>query len=333
MQTPKISIIIPVYNTDKYLDKCLESVTAQTLKEIEIICVNDGSTDNSLEILKKYAKQDSRFIIIDQNDSGAGAARNVGLDKAQGEYLAFLDSDDFFELDMLEKMYKKAKNDDADILLCDYFAYNNKTKKRERRFINAHLLKNLKIFSSKDMPDDIFLVAGTENWSRLYKKSFILDNKIRFQNLKTCNDVYFALLSLALAQKIVYIDQPFVNYRQKTGAQIVIRGLFFESIFIAFDKLKNVLIEKDIFDSLKNSFYDKFVSCLRYEYQFIKEKNKKAFLEQCKKQLPEKYFKKFTEKESGKFIKNLFSIRNIYTDGNKVKILTFLNLKIKLGKR
>jgi hypothetical protein len=230
-------------------------------------------------------------------------------------------------------MYKKAKNDDVDILFCDYFTYNDKTKKKERCYINTHLLKNLKIFSNKDIADDIFSVAGIENWSRLYRKSFILDNKIRFQNLKTCNDVYFSLLSLALAQKIAYIDQPFVNYRQKTEAQITSRGLFFESIFIAFDKLKNTLLERDMFDSLKTSFYDKFVNCLKYEYQFVKEKNRKVFLEQCKKQLPEKYYKKFIKKESGKFIKNLFSIHNIYINGNKVKIITFLNLKIKLGKR
>jgi glycosyltransferase involved in cell wall biosynthesis len=101
MQPPTISIIIPVYNAEKYLNKCLESVINQTLKDIEIICINDGSTDNSLDILQKYAKQDNRFIIINQDSSGAGVARNAGLDKAQGEYLAFLDSDDFFELDML----------------------------------------------------------------------------------------------------------------------------------------------------------------------------------------------------------------------------------------
>ena len=123
--TPKVSVIIPVYNVEEYLRECLDSVVNQTLKEIEIICVDDGSTDNSLEILKEYAKKDSRITVITQQNLHAGVARNAGLAVARGEYLSFLDSDDFFELNMLEETYEVAKTENSDLTFYQYKNYNN----------------------------------------------------------------------------------------------------------------------------------------------------------------------------------------------------------------
>ena len=113
----KVSVIIPVYNGESYLEQCLDSIIGQTLKEIEIICVNDGSKDRTQQILEKYAEKDSRIQIINQENGGAGAARNAGLRIARGEYLSILDGDDFFEPDMLEKAYKKAKESRAELLV------------------------------------------------------------------------------------------------------------------------------------------------------------------------------------------------------------------------
>ena len=112
----KVSVIIPVYNVEPYLKQCMDSVVGQTLKDIEIICVDDGSTDNSLDILREYAAEDSRIQIIEQKNAGAGAARNNGMRYATGKYLSFLDSDDFFEPRMLEKAYDLAEKDQADFV-------------------------------------------------------------------------------------------------------------------------------------------------------------------------------------------------------------------------
>ena len=112
----KVSVIIPVYNVEPYLKQCMDSVVGQTLKDIEIICVDDGSTDGSLDILKEYATEDSRIQIIEQKNAGAGAARNNGMRHATGKYLSFLDSDDFFEPRMLEKAYDLAEKDQADFV-------------------------------------------------------------------------------------------------------------------------------------------------------------------------------------------------------------------------
>lgn len=113
----KVSVILPVYNGEKYLKQCLDSICSQTLKEIEILCVDDGSTDHTAEILADYAKKDERIRVIHQANAGAGAARNNGLRQASGEYLSFLDADDFFEPDMLERAYAKAKEEDAQIVV------------------------------------------------------------------------------------------------------------------------------------------------------------------------------------------------------------------------
>lgn len=124
----KVSVIVPVYNVEKYLKEAMDCIINQTLKEIEIICVDDGSTDSSLDILNKYADKDNRIIILEQENQGAGVARNTGLDIARGEYLSFLDPDDFFELTLLEEFYEKAISCDADIVVCGLNTYDE-TKK------------------------------------------------------------------------------------------------------------------------------------------------------------------------------------------------------------
>ena len=118
MSNVLVSILVPVYNTSKYLEKCMDSLVGQTLKEIEIICVNDGSTDNSLEILQAYAEKDPRVIIVDKPNGGLPSARNAGIDRATGNYLGFVDSDDYVETTMFEKMYKTAIKNSAEVVIC-----------------------------------------------------------------------------------------------------------------------------------------------------------------------------------------------------------------------
>ena len=120
---PKVSVIIPVYNVEKYLRECLDSVVNQTLKDIEIICINDGSPDNSLAILEEYAKKDSRIIVISQENSGVSTARNVGIDLAKGDYLYFIDADDYAEPDLLELSYQKALSTQCDIVNFGFFEH------------------------------------------------------------------------------------------------------------------------------------------------------------------------------------------------------------------
>lgn len=130
MKDIKVSVIIPVYNAQKYLEKCLNSVVSQTLKDIEIICVDDGSSDSSPDILQSFAKKDSRVIIKRQKNLFAGAARNNGMDTARGKYFVFWDSDDFFEKNALEVLYNKCEKERADMCLCAAYCVDGKTGRR-----------------------------------------------------------------------------------------------------------------------------------------------------------------------------------------------------------
>jgi len=124
-----ISIIVPIYNVEIYLEKCLNSIINQTYKNIEILLINDGSSDNSLRICKKYQKKDKRIVLINKKNGGLSSARNAGIDKASGNYLLFIDSDDYIEIDMIEKLYNNIKSNNADISICNFFI----TKKNKDR--------------------------------------------------------------------------------------------------------------------------------------------------------------------------------------------------------
>ena len=144
MENISLSIIVPVYNVENYLIRCLDSLVNQTLKEIEIICINDGSKDNSLNILEEYAKKDSRIIILNQENAGLSAARNAGMEIAKGEYIGFVDSDDWVDLDFFEKLYIAAKNNDCDIAVADFIREHPTKKKKDLILQKKKFLKNLK---------------------------------------------------------------------------------------------------------------------------------------------------------------------------------------------
>ena len=175
----KVSVIIPVYNTEKYLRECLESVISQTFTDIEIICVNDGSTDSSLAILEEYASNDKRIKVLKQKNKGAGSARNFGLKYATGEFLSFLDSDDFFENNFIEQMYSKAKETNADLVMCAVNGYNTITNEIFSLpwALNIQFLPNQEVFNYKDIPDYIFNIAQNWNWNKIFKREFVFQNK------------------------------------------------------------------------------------------------------------------------------------------------------------
>jgi len=254
---PKISVIIPVYNTEKYLRECLDSVLNQIFQDFEIICINDGSTDNSLQILNEYAKKDERIKVISQKNKGAGAARNQGLKIAKGEYLAFLDGDDFFEKEFLDKMYHKSKNNDCDIVICSANRYNINTKITEYMpwALRVEKLPEKKVFSYKDMPNNIFNFAQNWNWNKIFKRDFIIKNNIKFQELYRTNDLYFTCCALVLASNITTIEEPLVNYRvgMTTNCQQT-NHLHPLDFYEAFKKLRKFLIKLDIYEEVKESF-------------------------------------------------------------------------------
>lgn len=224
----KVSIIIPVYNVEKYISKCLDSLVNQTLEEIEIIVVNDGSPDNSQKIIDKYVKKYPNIIkSFVQENGGQGSARNFGLTKANGEYIGYVDSDDFIELDMYEKMYNKAKEEDLDIVICG--SYN----------VTEDGIKTIdldKIIFDDKKTNAFF--GRMAVWNKIYKKELLEKNKFEFRSKVWYEDLDFTIKAVSRAKKIDYINEPFYDYLIRQGSTMnnsnVDRNL---EILLAFDQI------------------------------------------------------------------------------------------------
>ena len=211
----KVSIIIPVYNGEAYLAQNLESLACQTCGDFEAIYVDDGSTDESAQMLHDFAKNDPRFTLLQQAHSTAGDARNLGLKHATGEYCLFLDADDFFDPDLLQASTAVADQADADITLYSYDRYNHadgtfasQPGGLQTRWIGSH-----PVFSRRDLPDLILNVSTVSAWTKLFRRSFLTRNGLVFQSLHNSNDVFFVLLAMSKADRIAWVDRPLVHYR------------------------------------------------------------------------------------------------------------------------
>ena len=201
----KFSIIVPIYNVEKYLPKCLDSLINQTYSNIEIICVNDGSTDNSLQILEEYANKDKRIKIINQENQGVSVARNNGIDNATGDYILFVDSDDWLEIYACDILNKKLEKNNSDLIIFNaYIAKNNQC--------------NLGFRCNQEN------IMYSNMWSICYKREFLNINNIRFpQNIKIAEDHIFKIQSIVIADKISIVDEFLYYYladRENSSSKI-----------------------------------------------------------------------------------------------------------------
>ena len=208
----KVSIIIPTYNSAKYLEKCLNSVFNQTEKDIEVILINDGSTDNSRDIIKKF--KDKRLIYIEKENEGIGKTRNLGIKKAQGEYLAFLDSDDYLEKDFVSKMYNKAIKDNCDLVICDYYQVTNKKNIiKFPSFTDTNLSKDPKVINKINL--------GPCN--KLYSRKLFNNPNNRFEENLKYEDAPFVVKMMIEATKIGKVDECLTNYVIHEKSETTIR--------------------------------------------------------------------------------------------------------------
>ena len=334
---PKVSIIIPVYNVEQYLRQCLDSVINQTLKDIEIICIDDCSTDNSLAILKEYAEKDNRFIIIQQEtNQGQGIARNKGLDFAGGEYIGFVDPDDWIEPNMYEELYNYAINNNADFVQCDYNRFFEESGDFKpitalRPFKKGY--KNVRadnIFTYQDFREECFLGLWNLVWTRLYKKSLIDKNHSRFSEGKYGEDKAFSIECKLSAERIYYTNKILYNYRVRANSSCHKELLNVKYIL---DEIKNVLLKLGKEAELKD-VYDKFVIYLYgEEYKSLDKYKQEAYLSELKTSLSDEQFKVFNKTvvrrlKRKEFMENIFSIKNDKLKGCKEIKLFGIKLSI-----
>ncbi len=260
----KVSVIIPVYNTEKYLEECLESVINQTLKEIEIICIDDGSTDRSVEILKRFQEKDPRIQILFQNNSYAGVARNTGKAAAQGEYLVFWDSDDFFYNTALEKMYNKSREDQADVCICDGYKYLDNEKKtiHSSYLIESRIPKTIP-FNFHTAPDHLLDMVNPAPWNKMFLRAFVENNELNFMESRNANDVFFVLSAMCLAEAITVVKEPLVCYREnRTSGLSETRVLHAEDYINAYKNILYFLKKKNRFP--EQSYSNRALSSMIY---------------------------------------------------------------------
>lgn len=298
---PKVTVIVPIYNVEKYLARCIDSLVNQTLNEIEIVLVNDGTKDSSGKIAMQYAKQyKEKIIYLEKENGGLSDARNYGLAYAKGEYIAFLDSDDYIEKDAYEKMYEKAKLENADYVECD-FIWEYPNKKRKDKCYQYNNKKEMLAF------------ARVVAWNKLIKREIIEENNIRFPKGLRYEDIEFTYKLIPHLNKICYVDQCFIHYIQRKNSIANVQNEKTAEIFEILDNVIRYYKEKNLFEEYRNELeynYARYLLCSSLK-RICKIGNK-----QIRKRLIRQTWSKlnieFPEWKENKILRDVHTKKNIY---------------------
>ena len=224
--TPEVSIVVPVFNVENYIERCVKSIMSQTLKTIEIIFLDDGSTDNSLNILRDYEKKDERIQVFDCGEIGVSKCRNKGIELSSGKYIMFVDSDDWIDSNMLEVMYKKAEENKLDLVMCSYIR-EFKDHSKEKIFnlpeeiiykedkVKNELLRKLVGPVKEELSNPEMLDALGTVWGKLYRTDILKENKIKFVDLKeigSAEDTLFNIFTFNYLSKVMFLNKPMYHY-------------------------------------------------------------------------------------------------------------------------
>ena len=281
-----VSVVVPVYNVEEFLGECLESIVNQTLKDIEIICVNDGSKDRSLDILNEYASRDSRITVIDQENGGHAVATNRGMELAEGEYLFLMDSDDILELTALEETYNRAEEKNVDFVIfqaVNYYMEKDEYIKEENYSMNelADFVGD-SVFSYRDIKDFIFNISVTP-WSKLYKRDFIEKNSIRFPEGLIFDDNVFFFDVLFAAERITFLRKHLFKRRWYPTSSTRAGDERFLNYIPISNLIWDIFKRYEVFDEFKQELYAKKVSTVYYWYSQIQNEFKELFFSEMKK--------------------------------------------------
>ena len=251
---PKVSVIVPFYNVEGYIEKCLDTLVNQTLEDIEIILVNDGSKDNSILIAKKFLENyPKKIVYLEKENGGLSDARNFGIPYAKGEYIAFLDSDDYVEKNMYEEMYALAKKENSDMVQCNfYWEYIDKNKKK---------IGDVQKYSNKK---ELITKGRVEAWNKLIKREILENEEIRFPKGLRYEDVEFTYKLAPYLEKVSFIDKPFIHYIQRQNSISNSQNEKTAEIFDILDNVIKYYKEKNIYEEYKNELeyiYIKTVFC------------------------------------------------------------------------
>ena len=305
----KVSVVIPVYNVEDFLGECLDSITNQTLSDIEIICVNDGSKDRSLDILNEYAERDSRITVIDQENGGHAAATNRGMENATGKYLFLMDSDDILDLTALEKTYEVCEQKQVDFVIfqaINYYMDKDEYLEEENYSMNA-LADRVgdSIFSWQDVKEFVFSISVTP-WSKLYRREFIEKHNIRFPEGLVFDDNVFFYDVLFAAERITFLREHLFKRRwYPTSSTRAGDQRFIDYIEIS-NLIWSIFKKYGVFDEFKSQLYNKKINTVYYWYKNIKEEFKGQFFSQIKEDYAKLDDEQYLEKGLDNWQKNIY---------------------------
>lgn len=285
---PKVSVIMPCYNVEKYIRQCLESLLQQSLSDFEIICVDDGSTDETVNIIKEYQQEDDRIRLIKQKNQYAGVARNNGLAAASGEYVIFLDSDDFFAESMLEKACSAADENNADVVVFGFKRYDESKKEfsKKEELPKKEGIPDKAVFSSSEANEFIFKFTNPAPWTKLFRRSFILETGLEYQALPNSNDFFFILAALSCAERITVVREALAFYRvnmpmSTQGSKHKNPLCFLEAINALYDNLN----KRGVYEVFERGFQAIALSSSKYNlYTVTTDEARYALLEEFSKE-------------------------------------------------
>ena len=254
----KVSVVMPIYNAGDYLTRAIGDVLRQSLTELELICVNDGSTDNSLSIIKSFMKKDQRIKLINQQNAGTSVARNVGIEAAVGQYIIFLDADDFYEKDLLKLLYEAAEKDNLDVAVARFDIYNDNQNKYSLPMEEPHsgIFVDGSVSSKNEYPD--FILSSTTGyvWNKLFRTTFVKNMELAFDpELYVFEDVCFVCSALALAERVAKIDDILIHHRvysEQSRARLFRK--YYSQVPVVYKKLKDFLMQRGLYIPLKKGY-------------------------------------------------------------------------------
>ena len=293
---PKVSICVPIYNMEKYLSECLDSLVNQTLKDIEIVCVNDESKDKSLDILNEYSKKYSNIKVISQKNTGLGGARNTGLKNASGEYVGFVDADDFVEKDMYQKLYDAAIKEKAEISMCNLKFYPPDVKTKKTIWFKEY----------KGIVDGEFLNKNTQPWNKIVSKDLI--KRTNFEFYEKNGDGMFVLLMIQ-ANGIVSINDKLYNYR--VGHSSMSTNYKLDNFIISINSA-----HKQIEELSKTNLVGQYKEYFEYRLIYSLIQGLAIAAKKCNKEVFNKYKKELKEL---KYKKNIYTKKLLKKEFSFVK--------------
>jgi len=334
MENLKFSVILPVYNVAPFLEECLQSLINQSYSNLEILCVNDGSPDNSLEILQKYAALDARIKVFDRENQGSGRSRNFGIEQSSGDYLSFIDPDDWVDRDLYKKLYDFIVEKSPDVVEFFYKNYYDATGEvtpgKHCQAIAKKCGMDMAVRESYSWKDckNILCKFQSPCWNKVYKRSFILENKIEFSDHPTGQDIAFWHGVLFFAEKIDILHQELYFYRIRQGSAITSlkkKNLIY--LFDQIDRTARTIERAGVRQALEKDF-------AAYRLRLVYDADKKsapeyrdAIARQAKKYLSTgDYFKFQLKKNINRFLRTVFNFQKHFGGGRKTRI-TVLGIK------